>query len=63
MVERITSISKFNDEVPGSIPGSGILFFSIIFSKNHSYLSSEKTFGGCVDWHEVYNNMAWCPIS
>ena len=26
MVERITSKYLFNDEVPGSIPGSGILF-------------------------------------
>ena len=27
MVERITSKKRFNDEVPGSIPGSGIFTF------------------------------------
>ena len=34
MVERITSKNLFNDEVPGSIPGSGILFLSISISKD-----------------------------
>lgn len=57
MVERITSMDRFNDEVLGSIPGSGIFFFVYSLFCRSFVIPQQEIFGG----YEVLHSYAWFP--